>query len=187
MRLSQVYDAREHRKRHGVVNDLAVSVEYSLQIFPDSSLDRNLLKQPDVAVETVLVIAVILPEDGDESEAGKANPDNVIRDGWPYNYVAAIEAEMKGGKHLIIPSDIFVLTLLRAKNIPYILCYPERSAKEEYRRRFTKRGNTQEFIDIFIGRWDRFIDSFEQDDYGKHLVLEPAAYLSDVFGNEKRL
>ena len=125
-----------------------------------------------------------LPECGDESEACKANPDNIMSDDWPYNYVAAIEAEMNGTRHLIIPSDVFVLMMLRAKNIPYVLCYPKREAKEEYRRRFIERGSTQEFIDIFIGRWDQFIDSFEQDDYGKHIILEPNAYLSDVFGKE---
>jgi hypothetical protein len=27
-------------------------------------------------------------------------------------------------------------------------------------------------------------DEFERDDYGKHLILEPTAYLSDVFSNE---
>ena len=120
----------------------------------------------------------------DSGEAGKANTDNVMRDEWPYNYVAVIEENMNGEKHLLIPTDPHVLMLLQAKNIPYILCYPKRESKEEYRRRFISRGNTQDFIDIFIGRWDNFIDSFEQDDYGKHLILEPDAYLVDVFGDE---
>ena len=124
-----------------------------------------------------------LADDAGESEAGKANPENIMRDDWPYNYVAAIINAMGGGKHLIIPSDMFVLMLLQAKSIPYILCYPKREAREEYRRRFLARGNTQEFIDIFIGRWDGFMDSLEGDSHGKHLVLEPGAYLSDVFGN----
>jgi hypothetical protein len=119
-----------------------------------------------------------------ESEAGKANPDNILRDDWPHNYVGAIIAAMDVGKHLLIPSDSYVLALLQMKSIPYILCYPKREAKDEYRRRFAERGNTQEFLDIFIDRWDRFMDSFEQDTYGNHLILEPTAYLSDVFGDE---
>ena len=126
----------------------------------------------------------VLAPDGDQSEAGKANPDNVMRDDWPHNYVAAIEAAAGVGKHLLIPTDLFVLMLLRAKNIPYILCYPDRNAKEVYRRRFLERGNTEQFIDIFIGRWGEFLGAFERDDYRKHLILEPHAYLEDVFGDE---
>lgn len=142
-------------------------------------------KRPDEFVDFICMPYKYELSGEDESEACKANPGNIMREDWPHNYVAAIETAMSGGKHLIIPSNVFVLMLLRTKNIPYILCYPQRSAKEEYRRRFIERGNTQDFLDIFIGRWDRFMDSFEQDDYGKHLILEPTAYLSDVFGNEE--
>ncbi|MDR1194116.1 MAG: hypothetical protein LBK98_08145 [Peptococcaceae bacterium] len=127
----------------------------------------------------------ILPEDGDKSEAGKANPDNVLRDGWPGNYVGAIQKEMSRGKHLLIPTDLLALALLRAKNIPYIICYPKREAREEYSRRFVERGNTAEFIDIFIGGWDCFLDAFERDDFGTHLILEPTAFLSDVLGKSQ--
>ena len=67
---------------------------------------------------------------GAESEAGKAEPENVLRGGWPWNYVDALQEFMEEGKVLLIPPDPFVLRLLRAKRIPYTLCYPRKSAKE---------------------------------------------------------
>lgn len=122
----------------------------------------------------------ILEETGDCREAGKANPDNIMRDEWPFNYISAIEAEMKADKHILIPTDLFVLTLLREENISYILCYPQRDAKENYRQRFISRGNTEQFIDIFIGNWDNYISAFEQDTFGRYIVLKPSEFLSDV-------
>jgi hypothetical protein len=117
---------------------------------------------------------------GDETEAEKANPDNVLRMEWPFNYVDAIKAEMREGKHLLIPTDYYVMMMLRVKNMPYVVCYPERSAKDEYLRRYLQRGNTVEFTDIFIGRWDKFLDGFESDRYGRHIILKPGEFLSDV-------
>ena len=81
---------------------------------------------------------------------------------------------------MLIPSDRFVLTILRIKNIPYILCFPERSAKYEYLRRYLQRGNTKDFTDVFIGRWDKFIDGLEKDEYGHRVVLKAGEFLSDV-------
>jgi len=42
------------------------------------------------------------------------------------------------------------------------------------------KNNTADFIDIFFGGWDRFMDSFENDSYGQHIVLQSNQFLSDV-------
>ena len=89
---------------------------------------------------------------------------------------------MKVDKHILIPTDLFVLALLREKNIPYILCYPQRNAKDIYHRRFLSRGNPEQFIDIFIGNWDKYISAFERDTFGRHVILKPNEFLSDVIG-----
>jgi hypothetical protein len=126
-----------------------------------------------------------LPEHGGAGEAGKANPDHVLRDDWPYNYADAIQMAAHAGKHLLIPSDLSVLMLLQIKGAPYTICYPQRSAKDEYLRRYRARGNTQAFMDIFIGRWDRFLDALERDLFGRHVVLRPHEYLADVAASLK--
>jgi hypothetical protein len=114
------------------------------------------------------------------SEADKADPNLDFIFGWEKNYVEAIKRNMSDDKILLIPLDFRVLSLLRKDSIPYLLCYPEREAKEEYHKRFIERGNSENFIDIFIGRWDNFLDSLESDSYGKHIVLDSDLFLSDV-------
>jgi hypothetical protein len=113
-------------------------------------------------------------------ESTKANPENIMHDDWPFNYISAIKQNSESDKLLLIPSDLLILYLLKKENLPYYLCYPQRNAREIYRSRYINRGNTTEFIDVFIGNWDRFIDKFENDSYGQHIVLEPNQFISDV-------
>ena len=121
-----------------------------------------------------------LDDEDKRGEAGKANPDNIMRDDWPFNYISAIKQALDSDKILLIPSEFLVLDILKGEKIPYVLCYPQRDAKEIYRKRFLDRGNTEEFIEIFIDRWDEFIEGLERDSYGQHIVLKPDQFLSDV-------
>jgi len=122
----------------------------------------------------------VMGQEDVDSEACKANPDNIMQVDWPYNYVSAIQSALNNCKLLLIPTDVYVLALLRQENIPYYLCYPQRSAKEIYRKCFVDRGNTEEFIEIFINKWDSFLATFEKDTYGHHIVLKPNQFLADV-------
>lgn len=75
----------------------------------------------------------LLEHDGNRSEACKADPDNIMQDDWPYNYISALELTLDSGKLLLIPTDLRVLALLRQEKLPYLLCYPQKHAKEVYR------------------------------------------------------
>ena len=129
-----------------------------------------------------------LSPDRDRGEAGKGNPYNVMREDWPYNYVEAIKSALDAEKTLLIPSDVNVLATLRQEGIPYTLCYPQRDAKEVYRQRFIDRGNTEDFLSIFIDGWDQFIDKLETTETERRIVLQPHQFLRDVFdfGNEAK-
>jgi hypothetical protein len=122
----------------------------------------------------------LLSEDCEANEACKADPNNVMQDHWPFNYVSAIKSAYGDGKTLLIPTDSFVLMLLAEEELPYTLCYPQREAKEAYRKRYLGRGNTERFIKIFIGGWDERMERIEQDPYGRHIVMQPHQFLSDV-------
>ena len=135
---------------------------------------------PQTVIDFVCMPYKYALEGNDAGEAGKANPNNVMRDDWPLSYVDAIKAAMAKSRVLLIPTDLYVLELLRHEGIPYWLVYPQREAREVYRNRYLARGNTEDFIDVFIGRWDSFLDAFEQDTYGRHIVLEPHQFLGDV-------
>lgn len=138
---------------------------------------------PDRVIDFVCMpYKYYLEQDSDGTESSKANPDNIMREDWPYNYVEAIKSMLKNGKTILIPSDSRVLVLLRLVNIPYILCYPQRSAKDTYRQRFIDRGNTEDFLSIFIDGWDWFMDALDGTEAERRFVLEEDQFLSDVIG-----
>ena len=113
-------------------------------------------------------------------ESSKADFNDTLNVNWPSNYVSAIKEYLNYNKIILIPSDLFVLKLLRKENIEYTLCYPKRDDKEIYLKRYINRCNNEYFIDIFIGNWDNFMDAFMNDTFGKHIILESNQYLSDA-------
>ena len=74
------------------------------------------------------------------------------------------------------------MEFLEADRIPYTLIYPEKNLKDEYEKRYRNRGNTEDFLDIFIGQWEFRIEELEQktSPLAKHIVLREEQYLSDV-------
>jgi hypothetical protein len=131
----------------------------------------------------VMPYKYILPETGGsdiEGEKMKADFSLEMNPGFPDNYIEALLKNADIFEYLLIPSDWRVLAGLRHYKVPYILCYPEPGAKDEYRKRYLQRGNSEDFMDIFIGMWDRFISDLQKDTYGKHIVLTEQEYLLDV-------
>ncbi|MDR1183544.1 MAG: hypothetical protein LBK67_01960 [Coriobacteriales bacterium] len=139
---------------------------------------------PDEAIDFVCMpYKYELDDSLDEDESCKANPDNVLRPDWPFNYVDAIEKVKSDYKYVVIPSDTIVLSLLRERGIPFIVVRPLRGAKEEYRRRFIERGNSEDFIEVFIDHWDSFMDSLERVKGCVQITTDLDEYLSDVVDN----
>jgi len=99
---------------------------------------------------------------------------------WPANYVAAICWAVTSGEYdvVFIAPDQFVLGGMGAIQMPFVLAYPTRNQMEDYLQRYKARGNSELFIDIFIGGWDGFIGMYERCPY-EHtaLVLQPGEYL----------
>ena len=138
-------------------------------------------KYPDRIADFVCMpYKYYLDPESDSGEAEKASFENVMREDWPCNYVEAIKVALGEYETILIPSDTGVLKLLEAEGLLYTLCYPERAAKDEYEKRFIVRGNSENFLSIFIGGWNRFMDALERDAYGKHIVLGTWQYLSDI-------
>ena len=116
----------------------------------------------------------------EESESMKADLGLKLRDEWPDNYIKAVINQYNENRYVIIPPVTAVLIALRNEEIPYILCYPERSAKDEYERRYKERGNTEDFLNIFIGHWDRFLNQMESDPGKHHFIMKSNEYLTDL-------
>ena len=83
---------------------------------------------------------------------------------------------------IVIPTIDLILNFLEEDQIPYTLIYPEKNLKDEYEKRYRNRGNTEGFLDIFIGQWEFRIEELEQrnSSFAKHIVLQEEQYLSDV-------
>jgi|GEM_PF-7016656 len=146
---------------------------------------------PDSVIDFVAMpFKYHLDLNNDQGESGKANPDNQMRWDWPMNYVKAIVEELArddadgdsngNGKTILIPSDARVLRGLKRLGVAYTLVYPRREDKEMYRQRFIERGNSQDFLDVFIGGWDGFMDVLEADTFGERIILEAGQFLGDV-------
>ena len=115
----------------------------------------------------------------EDTERNKANYGYDMNPNWPRNYVSAVITAYHRYRYVVIPTIMPVLLELQRFRIPYIICYPERALKEEYRQRFRERGNTAEFERIFVDGWDDYIDMFETDEYGKHIKLSSGEFLLD--------
>ena len=120
-----------------------------------------------------------------EGESIKAHGDLLLRENWQNVYFDALMEvyHRESDKVFVIPSVDYVLFRLAARGIPYLLVYPHRDLKEVYRQRYIDRGNTQEFLDVFIGDWDYWMDSLRRHG-GTHMELLEDIYLSDVLPEE---
>jgi len=148
--------------------------------FPGTGKTYFASKHPDMAVDFVTMpFKYFLDKKVRYDESRKADPDLEMRPEWPYNYVKAVLGQPED-KIILIPSDARVLELLAKENVPYYLCYPKRKAKKVYKERFIKRGNSRDFLSVFIGNWDSFMDTLREDAYGRHIKLKPKQYLTDV-------
>jgi len=116
-----------------------------------------------------------------EGEAIKAHTSLELRRDWRKFYYQALMDTYRRypGEILVIPTDSGILCRLEQGAIPYTVVYPDRSLKEEYRQRYLSRGNTESFLDIFIGGWDVWMDSV-RDNNGNHIELQSGEFLFDA-------
>lgn len=122
-----------------------------------------------------------------EAEQAKACLDYELRAEWPGNYAKAVRNYYHRYKYVIIPPVQRVLSELQRVDIPYILCFPEDDAREEYLQRYLNRGNTEEFINIFIGCWERFMQYNISDNYGDKIIMPKGTYLTDYIGEIEKI
>lgn len=116
----------------------------------------------------------------EEAERSKADPEHVLNPEWPDNYIQAVANQYHDYRYFIIPSDRKVLQGLQLLQIPYILVYPERNAKKIYQKRYIDRNNTDDFLKIFIGHWDGWMNILRRDFYGWSIELSGDRFLTDV-------
>ena len=115
-------------------------------------------------------------------ESIKAHPDLKLKTDWRYDYYDALikTQERYPDEIIVIPTDFEIMNWLDNDDIPYILVYPNWAAEDVYKQRYIERGNSQDFIDLFIGNWDYWMEELTSRADANSIKLKSKQFLSDV-------
>ena len=85
-------------------------------------------------------------------------------------------------RHVLIPVDFQVISLLNKRDIPYIMVIPdvaESGLKEEYAQRLRDKGHTDMYVEAVISHWEELLIKISQ--YSRSLVLlKSGEYASQI-------
>ncbi len=117
-----------------------------------------------------------------EGEEVKASLDLELRFNWQKSYYEALVDTYKKypNQIIVIPTIHTILNWLERDKIPYTLVYPEMHLCDEYKQRYINRGNTEDFLDVFIGEWEMWITFMSAHKSVDEIILRSGEYLTDV-------
>ena len=106
---------------------------------------------------------------------------------FPKNYIDSLGlfANKGGYEYIFISCHESVRNELKARGIKYIIVAPTNTPelKNEYCKRYLKRGSDIEFINKMYREWDEMIESIEKD--GSPIIwLGSGEFLADVLSRE---
>lgn len=106
---------------------------------------------------------------------GEKNPE------FPRNYIDALCELMDEGRENIylISCHEEVRKELADRGIDYIIVLPTYDQKNEYLKRWLRRGSSIEFVTMMNKRWDSMFISCEKDNSTK-IFLDSGEYIDDV-------
>ena len=111
----------------------------------------------------------------------KANPE------FPKNYIDSLElfSDKGGYEYIFISSHENVRKELQKRGVKYIIVAPKNTPeiKNEYCKRYLKRGSDVDLIDKVYRNWDTMIASIESDSVPT-IWLDKGEYLADVLSQE---
>lgn len=138
--------------------------------------------QVENAIDMVIMpYSRILPESGAEPEKEKGAPWLLTNPCYADRYIAAVLRAEKEYEYVIIPTNKWIIYRLhREYHRRIVVCCPTDECKDEYRRRFLKRGNSSNFIKIFIDQWEEILPDLREMEHVEHIPLESGEYLTDI-------
>lgn len=100
---------------------------------------------------------------------------------FPKNYIDKLEELMKNDEayYYLLSCHEDVRNELKARGLKYIIALPYMECKNEYMKRWLKRGSDIDFITIMDKRWEVMINSCVKDTAPK-IYLDEHEYLSDI-------
>lgn len=114
---------------------------------------------------------------GPEMEREKGALHHIADPRFPHNYVLDILREERAGKTVLFPTIVPAIDMLvESYGRDVLVVCPEDDLKEEYRQRFVNRGNSADFLDLFIGEWEDRLEDIGKSK-GRYLRLKSGEYL----------
>lgn len=116
-------------------------------------------------------------------EKQKGSLNRQIDPNWLENYVKAIKQAKEKFDYIFIAQFPELLNELLKQNIDFIIVCPNKSLKNEYKKRFEQRGNQKIWIDKMLKNWDVFISgnkNFAEQNNIKYIELKENQYIKDA-------
>ena len=97
------------------------------------------------------------------------NPETFVHEvsrEFPMNYIEHIKklaSEIGGYEYVLVSCHKEVRDELDAQSIPYVVVIPDVGCKDEYLKRYLKRGDKSEFIAQMYANWENWHEEIEQN------------------------
>ena len=119
------------------------------------------------------------PEVARDLEKRKDCMEKSLNDSWPYNYIEAISDlyHQDEFSYILVVFKTEILSLLSDCQLPFTIVAPKRELKEEYRKRYVERKNTDRYISRMLSEWDRDMEYIEN--FSNVYYLDSCEHLSD--------
>ena len=100
---------------------------------------------------------------------------------WVTKYVDSIEqmACYCGYSTVLISTHKEVLDELHKREIPFVICVPYNYLRNEYMKRYIRRGDCAEFIKTVFDHWEEWLDEIGSDPAPK-IYLDENENLADI-------
>lgn len=119
--------------------------------------------------------------DSDSSKFSWLDEKNKVRNPeFPNNYIKHIKDNLQKVDIILVSSHDVVRNAFVKEKILFVLVYPGLEMKDEYIRRYIKRGNNEAFVKLLIQNYDLWISDLKKQIGAKHVPLKSGQYLSDV-------
>lgn len=110
--------------------------------------------------------------DSDSSKFDKKN--------FPMNYIEHIKQNIGKHKFIFVSCHEEVRKQLVKEEIYFCLVYPTKEQKQDYLKKYKKRKNDENFIQLMDKNWDKFIQSCKDQKNCMHMVLTKNLHLEDL-------
>lgn len=144
-------------------------------------------KYPDLAKDLKSTPFKYMGDNSINPEADKGNPDRIINDDFPINYVNKIEEVAKLMPFTFIAFNPQALDELERRGVSYDILWPRYSRKEKIINEAEERGNTSDFIKFLEGLMiseEEFNSLISNRKHNNLYIINDNEYIEDVLKRE---